>query len=103
MAVSVSEHVDLSQFIQGVHKRNLGQPEFVQAVQEVAEDVFDHIQDKGEYQILRRIAEPDRVVSFRVCWEDDGTPGEDHIDYVRGANISGFVKVADAMLAFGVV
>jgi glutamate dehydrogenase (NADP+) len=43
-------------------------------VQEVAEDIFDFIGDKEEYhtqQILRRIAEPDRVVSFRVCWEDD--------------------------------
>src|SRR3546814_1818831 len=50
------------------------QPEFVQAVQEVSEDIFDFIADKEEYhaqQILRRIAEPDRVVSFRVCWEDD--------------------------------
>ncbi len=72
--MSTSDHVDLGQFIAGVKKRNPGQPEFVQAVQEVAEDVFDYIQDKvkyHEYQILRRIAEPDRVVSFRVCWEDD--------------------------------
>ena len=55
-------------------KRNPYQPEFVQAVQEVAEDIFEFMQDKEEYhsqQILRRIAEPDRVVSFRVCWEDD--------------------------------
>jgi len=72
--MSVSDHVDLNQFIKGVKKRNPGQPEFVQAVQEVAQDIFDYIQDKveyHEYQILRRIAEPDRVVSFRVCWEDD--------------------------------
>ena len=72
--MSVSDHVDLNQFIAGVKRRNPGQPEFVQAVQEVAEDIFDYIQDKEhyhEYQILRRIAEPDRVVSFRVCWEDD--------------------------------
>jgi glutamate dehydrogenase (NADP+) len=57
-----------------VKRRNPGQPEFVQAVQEVAEDIFDFIQDKEQYhrwQILRRIAEPDRVVSFRVVWEDD--------------------------------
>jgi len=69
-----SEHVDLARFIEGVVKRNPGQPEFVQAVQEVAEDIFDFIADKTEYheyQILRRIAEPDRVLSFRVCWEDD--------------------------------
>ena len=68
------EHVDLPRFIEGVTKRNPGQPEFVQAVTEVAEDIFDFMVDKKKYheaQILRRIAEPDRVISFRVCWEDD--------------------------------
>lgn len=68
------EHVGINRFMQGVKLRNPGQVEFVQAVQEVAEDIFDFIEDKEEYhryQILRRIAEPDRVVSFRVCWEDD--------------------------------
>ncbi len=67
-------HVDLEGFMAGVKRRNPGQPEFVQAVQEVAQDIFEFIQDKTEYhryQILRRIAEPDRVVSFRVVWEDD--------------------------------
>jgi glutamate dehydrogenase (NADP+) len=37
------------------------------------------------------------------CVEYGGRRGDEHIDYVRGANIGGFVKVADAMLAFGVV
>lgn len=72
--MAVADHVDLSAFIEGVKRRNPAQPEFAQAVQEVAQDVFDFIKDKEqyhEYQILRRIAEPDRVVSFRVCWEDD--------------------------------
>jgi glutamate dehydrogenase (NADP+) len=72
--MAVSDHVDLNGFIEGVKRRNPGQPEFVQAVTEVAEDIFDFIQDKEAYhkaQILRRIAEPDRVVSFRVCWQDD--------------------------------
>ncbi len=72
--MAVSDHVDLSTFMEGVKKRNPGQTEFIQAVQEVAQDVYDFISDKEEYhtaQILRRIAEPDRVVSFRVCWEDD--------------------------------
>ncbi|KTE46443.1 MULTISPECIES: NADP-specific glutamate dehydrogenase [unclassified Sphingopyxis] len=72
--MAVSDHVDFKTFMEGVSKRNPGQAEFVQAVQEVAEDIFDFIADKEEYhaqQILRRIAEPDRVVSFRVCWEDD--------------------------------
>jgi glutamate dehydrogenase (NADP+) len=69
-----NEHVDLNGFIEGVKRRNPGQVEFVQAVTEVAQDIFEFIEGKTEYheaQILRRIAEPDRVVSFRVCWEDD--------------------------------
>jgi glutamate dehydrogenase (NADP+) len=70
----VSDHVNLEQFMEGVKRRNPGQDEFIQAVHEVAQDIFEFIEDKieyHEYQILRRIAEPDRVVSFRVCWEDD--------------------------------
>jgi glutamate dehydrogenase (NADP+) len=72
--MAITDHVDLPTFIEGVKKRNPGQSEFVQAVQEVAEDIYDFIADKEQYhhyQILRRIAEPDRVVSFRVVWEDD--------------------------------
>lgn len=72
--MSVNNHVNLEEFMKGIHRRNPGQPEFAQAVQEVAQDVFEFIQDKKkyhEYQILRRITEPDRIVSFRVCWEDD--------------------------------
>ncbi|OAO01381.1 NADP-specific glutamate dehydrogenase [Parasphingorhabdus sp.] len=72
--MAVSDHVDLATFMAGVKKRNAGQTEFIQAVQEVAQDIYEFIDDKEQYhsaQILRRIAEPDRVVSFRVCWEDD--------------------------------
>ncbi|HEY9091127.1 NADP-specific glutamate dehydrogenase [Parasphingorhabdus sp.] len=69
-----SDHVDFAAFMEGVRSRNPGQTEFIQAVQEVAEDIYEFIEDKEQYhtaQILRRMAEPDRVVSFRVCWEDD--------------------------------
>jgi len=72
--MALNDHVDLPTFMQGVSKRNPGQTEFIQAVQEVAVDIFDFMEDKERYhkeQILRRIAEPDRVISFRVCWEDD--------------------------------
>jgi glutamate dehydrogenase (NADP+) len=72
--MAVCDHVDFSTFMEGVNRRNPHQPEFVQAVQEVAQDIFEFIEVKEAYhseQILRRIAEPDRVVSFRVCWEDD--------------------------------
>jgi len=72
--MAVSDHVNLEQFMEGVKRRNPGETEFHQAVFEVAQYIFDFIKDKEVYhseQILRRIAEPDRVVSFRVCWEDD--------------------------------
>ena len=65
---------DLDTFLAGVRERNPGQEEFAQAVGEVAEDILPFIADNERYQrgeILRRLAEPDRVVSFRVCWEDD--------------------------------
>jgi glutamate dehydrogenase (NADP+) len=72
--MALSDHVNLEQFMEGVKRRNPGEREFHQAVYEVAVNVFDFIADKEIYhqhQVLRRIAEPDRVVSFRVCWEDD--------------------------------
>jgi glutamate dehydrogenase (NADP+) len=81
--MSTQEHVDLEGFIEGVKRRNPGQSEFIQAVTEVAQDVFPFIEGKDEYhrwQILRRIAEPDRVVSFRVVWQDDNN----HIRVQRG-------------------
>jgi glutamate dehydrogenase (NADP+) len=74
--MTVSDHVDFPTFMEGVKRRNPYEPEFVQAVEDVAEDIFEFIDGKEAYhseQILRRISEPDRVVSFRVCWEaDDG-------------------------------
>ncbi len=65
---------DFETFMEGVKKRNPHQDEFIQAVHEVSKDIFGWIEDKREYheaEILRRMAEPDRIVSFRVCWEDD--------------------------------
>lgn len=75
--------VALTEFVEGVAKRNPGQEEFIQAVEEVAKDVLPFVADNPKYQkaeILRRIAEPDRVISFRVCWEDD----DNHIRVQRG-------------------
>ena len=74
--MATSDHVDLEQFMAGVERRNPHELDFIQAVREVSQDIFDFIKDKEkyhEYQILRRIAEPDRIISFRVCWEDDNS------------------------------
>ena len=61
----------LQRYMEGVEKRNPGQPEFCQAVYEVASTIFPYISDKPMYhenQILERMAEPERVISFRVPW-----------------------------------
>jgi glutamate dehydrogenase (NADP+) len=65
---------DLNDFMEGVKKRSPGETEFHQAVQEVAATILPYIADKPEYtknMILERMTEPDRVISFRVTWQDD--------------------------------
>lgn len=54
--------------------RNPHEPEFCQAVQEAAADVLPFLEDHPEYReadILPRLTEPDRIIIFRVVWEDD--------------------------------
>ena len=61
-------------FMAGLARRNPGEPEFHQAVREVVEAVLPFVQARPRYEqarILERLAEPDRVVSFRVTWMDD--------------------------------
>ncbi len=70
------KHADayLARFMNGLERRNPGQPEFHQAVQEVARDIVPFLEDKKAYKdahILDRMTEPDRIVVFRVCWVDD--------------------------------
>jgi len=70
----VSENPTLQEFMEGLVKRNPGEIEFHQAVKEVAADILPFIADKPKYkewEIIRRIAEPDRAVMFRVTWRDD--------------------------------
>lgn len=65
---------ELDRFMKGLIKRNSGEPEFHQAVREVAESVMPFVLDHHKYreaQILERLTEPDRIVIFRVTWEDD--------------------------------
>ncbi|MCO6174639.1 NADP-specific glutamate dehydrogenase [Flavobacterium sp. NRK F10] len=61
-------------FVETVAKRNANEPEFLQAVQEVAETVIPFIEANPKYQgkmLLERMVEPERVVMFRVAWVDD--------------------------------
>ena len=64
----------IKQFLSEVNERNKNEPEFMQAVTEVAETVIPYIITKDIYygqNVLLRMAEPERVVSFRVAWIDD--------------------------------
>ncbi len=72
--MATKKHSTLTQFMDDIVRRNPGQTEFHQAVYEVSKPIFDFIADKPRYhaeRIMDRIAEPDRIVSFRVCWLDD--------------------------------
>lgn len=65
---------ECKRFVNGLIRRNAGQREFHQAVREVAESVMPFVMDHKAYQkaqILERMTEPDRILIFRVCWEDD--------------------------------
>ncbi len=73
-------------FMEMVKVRNGHEPEFIQAVQEVAETVIPYIVKNKIYNgknILLRMVEPERLISFRVSWVDD--KGEIHVN--RGYRI----------------
>ncbi len=64
----------ITAFIEAVAKRNPNEPEFMQAVKEVAETVIPFIEQNKKYQnkmLLERMVEAERVIMFRVTWIDD--------------------------------
>ncbi len=68
----MSDAVDA--FMQGIIAKNPGENEFHQAVREVAESLMPYIEKNPKYRkykVLERIAEPERVIIFRVPWLDD--------------------------------
>ncbi|ULC59888.1 NADP-specific glutamate dehydrogenase [Flaviramulus sp. BrNp1-15] len=65
---------NIEAFLDLVKERNGHEPEFLQAVEEVAETVIPYIVKHDIYygkNILLRMVEPERLISFRVCWVDD--------------------------------
>ena len=64
----------INAFIEYVKERNANEPEFMQAVHEVAETVIPFIESNPKYQgkkLLERMVEPERTLLFRVPWLDD--------------------------------
>ncbi|WP_396183281.1 NADP-specific glutamate dehydrogenase [Flavobacterium sp.] len=61
-------------FVEAVAKKNPNEPEFLQAVKEVAETVIPFIEKNKKYQnqmLLERMVESERIIMFRVTWIDD--------------------------------
>ena len=76
----------IKKFLNEVNNKNQNEPEFMQAVSEVAETVIPYIVKNDIYygqNILMRMVEPERVVSFRVAWIDD----QEEIQVNRGYRI----------------
>ena len=72
--MAIKAELKINEFMEMVTKRNNHEPEFLQAVQEVAETVIPYIANHDIYNgknILLRMVEPERLISFRVSWVDD--------------------------------
>ena len=66
--------IQIDSFMKELIIKNGNEPEFIQAVEEVAETVIPFIEKNIKYKsakILKRIVEPERVIQFRVPWVDD--------------------------------
>ena len=64
----------VDQYIEIAKKRNPGEPEFIQTVEEVLTSLEPAIEKHPEYEankLLERLVEPERIISFRVVWMDD--------------------------------
>lgn len=65
---------EIDAFVDKVSSRNPHEPEFLQAVQEVAENIIPFIKENPQYDqgnLLEAMCEPERVFMFRVPWVDD--------------------------------
>ena len=70
----MAKEYNFNDFMNELKKQNPNQPEFHQAVHEVAEVVIPYINEHPEYhglKLLERLSEPERVIQFRVVWTDD--------------------------------
>jgi glutamate dehydrogenase (NADP+) len=65
---------ELERFMRRLRDRTPNEPEFHQAVEDVADDLLPLVQadrDLRDAAILERLTEPDRVITFKVVWDDD--------------------------------
>jgi len=83
---------ELGQFMRGLKRRNPHEKEFHQAVEEVMHSLIPYIVDHPKYKaakILERMTEPDRIIIFRVSWQDD--KGEIHANRAWRVQFNGAI------------
>jgi glutamate dehydrogenase (NADP+) len=76
----MEEEMTFQEFMAKVEAKNPGEPEFIQAVSEVVESIWDVYESNPRFvkaNVLERLVEPERVIIFRVPWMDD--KGEVHV------------------------
>ena len=86
MSTEILEHKNVHQekidaFMESVKAKDNHQPEFLQAVEEVAEVIIPYLEEKPQFKaakILERLIEPERTIMFRVPWVDDN--GDVHVN-----------------------
>ncbi|WP_411826336.1 NADP-specific glutamate dehydrogenase [Luteolibacter sp. AS25] len=81
MNTKTNSEKEIKAFMSGLKRRNPGEKEFHQAVHEVVETLLPFTAEHTKYRdgyILERMTEPDRIITFRVTWEDDA--GQIHAD-----------------------
>ena len=94
--MSAGDVTDIDRFMDWIEKIAPGEEVFHQAVRDVASDVIPVIEDNPAYcrdRILERLAVPDRIIGFRVLWEDD--EGEVQVNHgwrVQNSNAIGPYK-----------
>lgn len=79
--MSSQYQAQIDAFVAKVDAANPNEPEFMQAVVEVAESVIPFIENNPKYKgksLLERIVEPERIIMFRVPWTDDA--GNVHVN-----------------------
>lgn len=66
--------MDLQKLMADLEAKNPGQPEFIQAAEEVLESIKEFVEENPKYSnqaIIERLLEPERIIIFRVPWVDD--------------------------------
>ena len=76
--------MDLNKFMNDLEKRHPGEVEYLQAVHEVLETLEDVLNDNPQFEsagILKRIVEPDRILTFKIPWVDDNGQVQVNLGY----------------------